>query len=65
MGILDKKVVLITSTGGGLGHYIRKARRRKVAQSARTLLIFDRDENEIVPLSGVERGGTKRAKKSK
>jgi hypothetical protein len=45
-------------------HYIRKARRRKVAQSARTLLVFDRNENEIVPLSdGVENSGTKRAKK--
>jgi integrase len=47
-------------------HYIRKARRRKVAQSARTLLVFDRNENEIVPLSeGVENSGTKKNKKSK
>jgi integrase len=44
-------------------HYIRKARRRKVAQSARTLLVFDRNENEIVPLSeGVEKSGTKKIK---
>lgn len=47
-------------------HYIRKARRRKVAQSARTLLVFDRNENEIVPLSGgVKMSGTKKTKISK
>ncbi len=46
-------------------HYIRKARRRIVAQSARTLLVYDRNENENVPLfDGVEEGGTKKTKKS-
>ncbi|RVA57587.1 site-specific integrase, partial [Mesorhizobium sp. M7A.F.Ca.CA.004.09.1.2] len=45
-------------------HYIRKARRRIVAQSARTLLVFDRNENENVPLlAGVEESGTKKYKK--
>lgn len=44
-------------------HYIRKARRRKVAQSARTFLVFDRNENEIVPLS--EEGGNRGTKKVK
>lgn len=45
-------------------HYIRKARRRIVAQSARTLLVFDRNENENVPLlEGVEESGTKKYKK--
>ncbi|MER8639618.1 tyrosine-type recombinase/integrase [Mesorhizobium sp. M1365] len=46
-------------------HYIKKARRRKVARAAKYLLVIDRKENKIVPLSeGVERGGTKMAKKS-
>ncbi len=46
-------------------HYIRKARRRIVAQSARTLLVYDRNENENVPLfDEVEEGGTKKTRKS-
>lgn len=45
--------------------YIKKARRRKVAQAARKLLVIDRNENKIVPLSeGVEFGGTNSAKKA-
>ncbi|TKB20518.1 MAG: site-specific integrase [Mesorhizobium sp.] len=45
-------------------HYIRKARRRIVAQSARTLLVYDRNENENVPLfEGVETSGTKKTRK--
>jgi integrase len=40
--------------------YIKKARRRKVASAARTLLVFDRTENESVPLfGGAAKGGTK------
>lgn len=44
--------------------YIKKARRRKVAQAARTLLVIDRNENKNVPLlDGVEFGGTNSGKK--
>ncbi|WP_246252467.1 tyrosine-type recombinase/integrase [Allomesorhizobium camelthorni] len=45
--------------------YIRKARRRKVAKAARHLLVIDRNENKIVPLSeGVDLSGTNSARKS-
>ncbi|ESZ00087.1 hypothetical protein X738_11490 [Mesorhizobium sp. LNHC209A00] len=44
-------------------HYIRKARRRIVAQSARTLLVFDRNENEMSHFWRVEESGTKKYKK--
>lgn len=45
-------------------HYIKSARRRKVARAAKYLLVIDRKENKIVPLSaGVDLGGTITAKK--